>query len=113
MNIKITSRKFKAKDSLKDFIKDEVKALERYNDNILDANVVLSFTHVKDSIKTAEIIIKIPQHTITVSVSSEEFEKSITIAIDKIKKQLTKVKTKRTAIKSKKIVKVVKEVDED
>ena len=94
MNIRITSRKFKAKDSLKDFIKQEVKSLERFNDQVMSCSVILSFTHIKDSIKTAEIIVKVPGNVITVSVSSSEFEKSITMAVDKLVKQLVKVKTK-------------------
>jgi len=97
MNIKITSRKFKAKDSLKDFIRDEIKTLERFNDKILDVNVVLSFTHLKDSIKTAEVKLAIPGKIITVITSTEEFEKSIINAVEKIRKQLTKIKTKRLA----------------
>jgi ribosomal subunit interface protein len=101
MNIRITSRKFKAKDSLKEHIKEQVKSIERFNDHILDCNVVLSFTHVKDSIKTTELIVKIPASTITVSVSSEEFEKSIGLAVEKVIKQLIKVKTKRLVRKKK------------
>ncbi|MBI1939552.1 MAG: ribosome-associated translation inhibitor RaiA [Ignavibacteriales bacterium] len=99
MNIKITSRKFRAKDSLKDFIKSEMKGLERYNDQIMDADVILSFTHVADSIKTAEIVVTIPGKTISVSHSSDEFEKSVGAAIEKIVRQLTKVKTKLIARK--------------
>ena len=97
MNILITSRKFKAKDSLKNFIRDEVKSLERFNDQILDIKVILSFTHLKDSIKTSEITLRIPGKTITVSTESDEFEKSVPLAVEKIKKQLRKIKTKRLA----------------
>ena len=92
MNVNITSRKFKAKDSLKDFIKDELKSLEKYNDDILEANVVLSFLHPKDSIKTTEITIKIPGKTLSSSDSSEGFEKSITKAIEKLVIQVKKLK---------------------
>ena len=99
MNIQITSRKFKAKDSLKDFIKNEIKSLEKFNDNILDANVVLSYTHLKDSIKNVEMVIQIPGKVITVADSSEEFEKSVNAAINKVIRQLAKVKTKRIARK--------------
>jgi putative sigma-54 modulation protein len=95
MNIKITSRKFKAKDSLKDFINDEVKSLEKFFDQIHDINVVLSFTHIKDSIKTAEIKVSIPGKIITVESSSDEFEKSVVSSVEKIRKQLSKIKTKR------------------
>lgn len=95
MNIRITSRKFKSKDSLNNFIRDEVKSLEKFNDQILDVKVILSFTHLKDSIKSSEITLRIPGKTITVSTESDEFEKSVPIAIEKIRKQLRKIKTKR------------------
>lgn len=97
MKIQITSRKFRAKESLKDFIKGELTSLEKYYDEILEANVVLSFTHLKESEKTAEIILKIPGKTLSVSDTSEEFEKSISLAIAKLEKQLEKVKTKKLA----------------
>ena len=95
MNINITSRKFKAKDSLKEFINAEVTALEKYYDGILDADVILSYIHEKDSIKTAEIIVKIPGKTITVSEESDDFSKSINIGLDKLKRLLKKEKQKR------------------
>jgi len=95
MNINITSRKFKAKETLKEFINEEVKLLEKYNEKILDVDVVLSYTHVKDSIKTAEIIVKIPGKTLNVSEDSEEFSKSVNIALGKLKRQLKREKSKR------------------
>ena len=97
MNIQITSRKFRAKDSLKDYIKDEIKSLEKYNNDILDVNVILSFTHLKDSIKTVEVILQIPGKVISVTDNSDTFEKSISGCAEKIIKQLKKVKTKRLA----------------
>jgi putative sigma-54 modulation protein len=95
MNIQITARKFRAKDSLKDFIREEIKSLEKFSDQIIEANVVLSFIHPKDSIKNVEIVLQIPGKVITVNESSEEFEKSLSLAIEKLKRQLTKVKAKR------------------
>lgn len=99
MNIQITSRKFRSKESLKDFIKDEIKSLTRYADDIIDVNVVLSFTHNKDSIKTAEVVLQVPGKTISVQESSEEFEISIVAAVAKIATQLKKLKTKRISKK--------------
>ncbi|MCF8260407.1 MAG: ribosome-associated translation inhibitor RaiA [Melioribacteraceae bacterium] len=95
MNINITSRKFTAKDSLKEFITDEVTGLQRFNDEIMEANIVLSFTHLKDSIKTAEIIMKVPGKTLTVSSDSDDFSKSISSAVSKMERQLKKIKTKQ------------------
>jgi len=96
MNIKITARKFKAKDSLKEFINDEVNALERFHDGILDVDVILSYIHEKDSIKTAEIIVKIPGKTLSISEDSEDFAKSISLGLDKLKRLLKKEKQKRS-----------------
>ncbi|MFA7227866.1 MAG: ribosome-associated translation inhibitor RaiA [Melioribacteraceae bacterium] len=95
MNIQITSRKFRAKNSLKDFIREELKTLEKYNDQIISVDVILSFTLLKDSIKTVEINLAVPRKIISVTTSSEEFEKSLTLSIAKLKKLLAKHKTKR------------------
>lgn len=99
MNIQITARKFRAKDSLKDFIREAIKSLEKFNDQIIEANVVLSYTHLKDSIKNVEIVLQIPGKIITVNESSEDYEKSVNSAIEKIIRQLSKIKTKRIARK--------------
>ncbi len=99
MNVRITSRKFRAKPTLKDFIKEELKSLEKFEDRILGANVVLSFTHPKDSIKSAEIVLSLPGKIISVTESTEDFEKSVSIAVQKIRKQISKLKTKRTVRK--------------
>ncbi len=97
MNIRITSRKFRAKDSLKSLIHKSVNSLEKFSDDIIEAEVVLHFTHMKDSIKTVEILLKVPGKTLAVSESSEEFEKSVGSAVSKLERQLKKVKTKRMA----------------
>ncbi len=97
MNINITSRKFKAKDSLKEFINKEVKSLERFSDEILDVDVVLSYLHNRDSIKIAEINVNIPGKTLLVTEESDDFAKSVTEAVDKLKRQLKKFKEKRRA----------------
>lgn len=99
MNIQITSRKFKAKDSLKDFITAEVQSLERFHDSIIDANVVLSFLHNKDSIKNAEIVLQVPGKILSAESSAEEFQKSVSETVQKLERQLKKLKTKKIAAK--------------
>ncbi len=99
MNIQITSRKFKAKDSLKDFINTEVQSLERFNDSIIDANVVLSYLHNKESIKNAEIVLQVPGKILSAETSSEDFKKSINDSVSKIERQLKKLKTKKISSK--------------
>ncbi len=97
MNILITARKFKAHDSLKSFIKDEVASLEKFNYDIINADVILSFQNVNNnSIKTTEIILQVPGQTISANASTEDFKKSISASVAKLERQLKKLKTKRT-----------------
>lgn len=97
MNILITSRKFKARESLKDFINSEVVSLERFYDNILSADVILSYQNPRDSIKSAEIILKIPGMVLKAVDDSDDYKKSISGAVEKLSRQLKKIKTKKYA----------------
>ncbi len=95
MNIKITARKFKAHDSLKDYIKDELMSLERFSDDLLKADVILSYQNSQNSLKIAEVILKIPGQTLTSKVESDDFKKSVTSAVEKMRTQLQTIKSKR------------------
>jgi putative sigma-54 modulation protein len=95
MNIQITARKFKAHDTLKEYIKDEVSSLERFNDEIIDADVILSFQNNQNSLKEAEIILNIPGQTLTATDQTEDFKTSITSATEKLRRQLETIKSKK------------------
>lgn len=95
MNITITARKFKARETLKDYIKDEVKSLLKFNDDIISADVILSFQNSHDSIKKAEISLHIPGQTLIATEESDEFTKSVSIASEKLSRQLKTLKSKR------------------
>ena len=97
MNISITSRKFKARESLKDFINSEIISLERFYDNILSADVILSYQNSRDSIKNAEIILKIPGMVLKAVDDSDDYKKSVSSAVEKLSRQLKKIKTKKYA----------------
>lgn len=94
MNINITARKFRAKDSLTDHVNKKIKTLEKYNSNILDVDVILSFTHLKDSIKKIEITLNVPGKVLVVSEETDDFRKSVDRAVDKLARQLKKIKSK-------------------
>ena len=95
MNIKITARKFKARTTLKDYIKDELKSLLKFNDSILSADVILSFQNSHDSIKKAEVTLHIPGQTLVAAEQSDDFAKSINAASNKLSRQLKTLKSKR------------------
>lgn len=97
MNIQITARKFKAHETLKEFIKDELTSLQRFNDDIINADVKLSFQNTQNSIKIAEIILSIPGQKLTAKEESDDFKKSVTGAVEKLRNQLSTIKSKRTA----------------
>lgn len=96
MNISITARKFKIHDSLKEYINDQVSSLKKYNDNILSADVKLSYQNPRDSIKTSEIIVQVPGQTLNATDDSDDFKKSISSSVEKITRQLKRLKSKRT-----------------
>jgi len=95
MNIKITARKFKARETLKDYVRDEVKSLIKFNDDIISADVILSYQNSKDSIKKAEITLHIPGQTLVATEESEEFTKSVNVSVEKLSRQLKTLKSKR------------------
>lgn len=97
MNIQITSRKFAAKDSLNSFINEEIQKLNKFNQDIMDVNVILSFLHNNNSVKSAEIVLHVPGKVFQAEESSDDFVKSVNGAIAKIERQLKKLKTKRLA----------------
>ncbi len=95
MNIIITARKFKARETLKDFCKDEVKSLLKFNDSIISADVILSFQNSRESIKKAEVTLRLPGQTLVAAEESDEFTKSVSVTVAKLLRQLKTLKSKR------------------
>jgi putative sigma-54 modulation protein len=87
MNILITARK--------DFISSEVSTLKKYNDDILSADIKLSYLNSKDSVKSAEIIVQVPGQVLSATEETDDFEKSVSSAVEKLSRQLKKLKTRR------------------
>lgn len=95
MNVQITSRKFRAKESLKSEIKARLETLEKYNADILDATVILSYIHLKDSIKMVEVNLNVPGKVLNAKEEDDEYLKALTKVISKLERQLKKLKSKR------------------
>ena len=94
IKINITSRHFKAHETLQDYIKNEIETLSKYQEEILHADVILSYEKAVNSIKSCEINIKLRDKILAASESSDDYNKSIDKAIDKIETQLLKYKDK-------------------
>ncbi|MCB0727979.1 MAG: ribosome-associated translation inhibitor RaiA [Ignavibacteria bacterium] len=110
IKINITSRHFKAHETLQDYIKNEIETLSKYHEEILHADVILSYEKAVNSIKSCEINIKLRDKLIAASESSDDYHKSIDKAIDKIETQLLKYKSKNKKEKNnikKEIIKTI------
>jgi ribosome hibernation promoting factor len=96
MNISITARKFKAHTSLKEFINDEISSLKKFNDDIINADIILSYQNQNNSIKKADITLHIPGQTLNATENSDDFKKAVSSSVEKLEKQLKTLKSKRT-----------------
>jgi ribosomal subunit interface protein len=94
MNIKITSRHFKPHATLTEYAEKAIEDLSHFYDGIIKAEVIFSYEKSHDSVKNAEISLTVYGTILTGIGSSEEYEKSIDIAIAKIKTRLKKYKEK-------------------
>ncbi len=99
IKINITSRHFKAHDTLQEYIKAEIENLGKYNEDIIYADVILSFEKAVNSIKHCEILLKIHDKNFTAKESSDDFTKSVDKAVNKIETQILKYKDKNKAEK--------------
>ena len=94
MDTHFTARKFRARADLKTYALDEVKKLDKFYDGIVRADIILSFEKKTQSVKKAEINLHVFGSMLTATEASEEFPKSIDLAIGKLERQLAKYKTK-------------------
>lgn len=99
MNINITARHFKAKESMQSYIHERLEELNKYNENIIHADVILSYDKPPADTKHCEIKLKLKERTLTTKENAPEFERAIDLAINKIETQLYKVKDKIKTIK--------------
>lgn len=108
METHFTARKFRAHKDTKTQALAAVQRLDRFYDGIVRCDIILSFERTSNSVKTAEINVSVHGATLTAKEKSEEFMKSVELAVDKIERQLGKYKTK-LRMKQKSTLRQVKE----
>lgn len=108
MEIKITARRFRAREETKEHAADAVKKLDRFYDGIVSADIILSYERATNSAKSAEINLHVHGKVLTARESSDEYEKSIDAAVQKLTTQLSKYKTK-LRMKDKESLRAIKE----
>jgi putative sigma-54 modulation protein len=108
MQVQITARKFKAHQTLRDHATGAVSALPKFYDGIVRGEVVLGFERTSNSVKWAEVTVHVQGNVLIAKESSDDFIKSIDLAVGKIERQLSKYKS-RVRVKNKKTLRRVKE----
>lgn len=103
MEIHFTARRFRAHPELKARAIEAVKKLDRYYDGIRRCDIILSYHRSTNSIKTAEINLHVNRTILTAEENSEDFFKSIDLAVDKLERQLETYKSKLRAKYKKKL----------
>jgi putative sigma-54 modulation protein len=108
MDIHFTARRFKAHDTIKEHAINAVKWLDKFYDGIVRSDIILSYERTTNSLKTAEINLHVHGTILTAREKTDEFHKSIDLAVEKLERQLAKYKTK-LRMKNKKTLRRVKE----
>jgi len=101
MNVAITARGYKAPQRLQDYIADKLKRLERFSDQILSFEAILSYEKLD---QVVEFKLKFNNKGIIIKEKSDDIFKSIDIAIDSLERQIVKIKSKTRDHDKRKIV---------
>ncbi len=113
MTFILTARHFKAHDSLKEFAEAELEKIKKFYDGIIKTEVILSYDKPQNSIKNAEVLVHAKNHqTFKATESSDDFQKSIELAMIKIGTQVKKFKDKITDHAPDRVVKQI-EINEE
>jgi ribosomal subunit interface protein len=91
MDVHVTARHTKLTDEENQDALNAAQHLEHYYSNILRVDVICD----NSDKKSAEFTVRVPGHTIVAKESSTEFKKSIHDAAEKVKRLLSKLKTRQ------------------
>jgi len=95
MKVFVQSVNFNADKDLIEFIEKKVNSLEKYFDRIIDTEVYLKVNHTstKEN-KFVDIKLNVPGNEIVVKKQGKTFEEGTMMAVDSLKRKLTKKKEK-------------------
>jgi ribosomal subunit interface protein len=94
MDIHFTARRFKAHRELRNYALDTLRRLDKFYDGILRSDVILSYERKPNSLKRAEINLHIIGGTLSAKETTDDFAVSIDQAIEKLMRQLGRVKSR-------------------
>jgi putative sigma-54 modulation protein len=87
MEVQITTRHVKTSPGLHETITEKIGHIQRFYERITSCHVVLDSEHTD---QTAEIVMTVRGHTLTVKAKSDSIGKSFEMALNKLEAQLKK-----------------------
>ena len=95
MEMKINSVGFSASSQLEEFIQKKLSKLEKYNDTIVGAAVVLKLEK-DDNLenKVVEVTVSVKGQDVFAKKNAKKFEEAVDELYDVLKRQLVKIKEK-------------------
>jgi putative sigma-54 modulation protein len=113
MKITVQSIHFTADKGLLEFIQKKADKLETFYDNIINGEVYLKLENVEDEAnKITEIKLQLPGNQIFAKEQCKTFEEATDLAIESLRKQIAKHKTKKE-IAAQQVKKAVLATEED
>ena len=95
MNITVQSIKFDADKKLVEFIHKKTEKLEQFLDNIIEGVCYLRVENVDDEAnKVVEFKFNVPGNQLFAKANAKTFEEATDIAVESIRRQINKHKTK-------------------
>ena len=95
MKVFVQSVNFNADKTLIEFVEKKVSGLEKFYDRIIDTEVYLKVQQTSEKKnKLVEVKINLPGNDLVVKKQSRTFEEGTMLAVDSLKRNLTKKKEK-------------------
>ena len=96
MELRIQSINFDATDQLKSFIEKRVKKLEKFNDGILQTEVIMKVVKPESATnKEASVKMNLRNGEVFANKKADTFEEAIDLCAEALEKQLIKTKEKQ------------------
>ena len=95
MKTTITSRHFEASEQLKDFADTRLQKLTTVFDRITSCSLVMEEHPDPDYPQSAELIVHIPQKSLTAKSTNSTYEKAVHDVVENMKRQLKRYKEKK------------------
>jgi putative sigma-54 modulation protein len=97
MHTKFTARRFRARPLIKSHALDAVNKLDKFYDNIVTADIILSFEGATKNIKIAEVNLHVYGTVLSAKEKSDDYHKAIDAVVEKLGTQLERYKSKLRA----------------